>query len=136
MSYLKDYGITDQKARGVRTIKAALKDAGLKPPEFENIGQSFRVTLFVSAFISIGDRRWLQQFSKHKLNDRQLNALVYARNKSEGINNSGYRDINSMTNVRDDKKSNKELKELVERGILFPSGDNRARRYTLMADHE
>lgn len=131
MSYLKDYGITDQKARGIRTIKVSLREAGLQAPSFENIGQSFKVTLFASAFISHDDKRWLQQFALLKLNERQLNALAHVRNNGEGISNGEYRDINSMHNVRDDKKANKELRQLVEKDILYILGENKARRYVL-----
>ncbi len=131
MSYLKDYGITDQKARGIRTIKVSLRAAGLLAPSFENIGQSFKATLFASAFISQDDKSWLGRFASFNLNERQLNALVHAKNNPEGINNGSYRDYNSMTNVRDDKKANKELRELVDKGILARDGENKARRYVL-----
>lgn len=135
MSYLKDYGITDQKARGIRTIKVSLREAGLQAPSFENISQSFKVTLSASAFISHINKQWLQKFTVLGLNERQLNALAHVRNNPEGINNGEYRDINSMHNVRDDKKANKELRLLVEKNILSSSGENRARRYVLKNDH-
>lgn len=131
MSYLKDYGITDQKARGIRTIKVSLRTAGLLAPTFENVGQSFKATLFASAFISTEDKLWLRQFSAFGLNERQLNALAHVKNNPEGINNSEYRDYNSMNNVRDDKKAYEELRQLAEKGILVKSGENRARRYVL-----
>lgn len=131
MSHLKDFGITDQKARGIRTIKVSLKQAGLQPPSFENIGQSFKAVLFSSAFISRKDKEWLRQFRAYRLNERQLAALAHVKNNSAGINNGEYRNINSMKNVRDDKKANKELRQLTEKGILVTYGDNRARRYTL-----
>lgn len=135
MNYLKDYGITDQKARGIRTIKVSLKAAGLLAPTFENVGQSFKATLFASAFISPEDKAWLQKFTSFELNERQLNALTHAKNNPEGINNGEYRDYNSMNNVRDDKKANKELRQLVEKGILIISGENKARRYVLHSDY-
>jgi ATP-dependent DNA helicase RecG len=132
MNFLKEHGITDQKARGIRTIKIALKQAGLLEPRFENVSQSFKVTLFASAFISPQDREWLSQFDSFKLNIRQLNALAHARNSSDGISNGEYRDINSMTSVRDDKKANKELAQLVELGVVQPVGDRKMRRYTIV----
>lgn len=131
MGFLKVYNITDQKARGIRTIKASLKDAGLKPPSFNNVGHSFVTTLHISAFISDGDREWLKKFDGKQLNERQLNALVYVKNNPDGIANAEYRNINSMTNIRDDKKANKELRHLVKKEVLRPSGENRARRYVL-----
>jgi len=135
MSYLKDYGITDQKARGIRTIKVSIREAGLQAPSFTNIGQSFKVTLSASAFISSEDKKWLENFHPHNLNERQLNALAHVRNSSEGISNGEYRDINSMHNVRDDKKANKELRQLVAGGILSIVGENRARRYVLKNEY-
>lgn len=129
MTYLKELGITEQKARGIRTIKISLKKAGLQEPSFENVNDSFRVTLYSSAFISNTDKSWLQQFSRYKLNERQLNALAHARNKPTGISNSEYRDINSMQNVRDDKKANKDLRRLVELELLRPVGEHKKRRY-------
>lgn len=134
MGYLKEYGITDQKARGIRTIKVSLREAGLEAPNFENIGQSFKATLSASAFISHDDKQWLQKFANFGLNDRQLNALAHVRNNPEGISNGEYRDINSMHNVRDDKKANKELRQLVGKKILSPSGENKARRYVLRSE--
>lgn len=135
MNYLKDYGITDQKARGIRTIKLSLKKAGLQAPDFANIDQSFKATLFASAFISQDDKNWLRQFGAFKLNERQQNALAHVKNNNDGISNSEYRDINSMNNVRDDKKANQELRQLVEKKILVTSGENRARRYVLNSSY-
>jgi ATP-dependent DNA helicase RecG len=131
MTYLKEFGITEQKARGIRTIKISLKQAGLLEPTFENIHDSFKITLSRSAFISSEDKTWLVKFAPFKLNERQQSALAHVRNNPAGITNSEYREINSMTNVRDDKKANKELRRLVELGLLSPLGANRARRYVI-----
>lgn len=46
MNYLKEVGITDQKARGIRTIRLTTRSAGLIEPSFENIAQSFKITPF------------------------------------------------------------------------------------------
>ena len=131
MTYLKEMGITDQKARGIRTIRITTRGAGLVEPTFENISQSFKVTLFSSAFLSPIDQVWLIGFKDFKLNERQMNALAHAHNTPDGISNSEYRDINNMRNVRDDKKANIELRTLVSLGILETTGENRARRYVL-----
>ena len=109
----------------------SLKQAGLLEPTFENTGSSFKVILSASAFISYEDKLWLARFSEFKINERQLNGLTHIKNSSNGISNSEYRDINSMVNVRDDKKANKELRSLVEKNILVIVGENRARRYII-----
>ncbi len=131
MNFLKELGITEQKARGIRTIKISLKKAGLLEPGFENINDSFKITLSSSAFISSEDKVWLARFSAYNLNERQQTALAHIRNNPAGINNSEYRSINSMVNVRDDKKANKELRQLVEKGLLTAVGDNKVRRYVM-----
>lgn len=131
MNFLKEMGITDQKARGIRTIRTTARNAGLVEPMFENISQSFKVTLFSSAFLSPGDKTWLAQFKSFSLNERQMNALAHAHNTADGVSNGEYRDINNMNSVRDDKKANKELRTLVQLGLLEASGENKARRYIL-----
>lgn len=131
MSYLKDYGITEQKARGIRTIIVSIKNAGLARPDFANIGNSFKSTLFATSYKSPKDKEWLEKYSHVRLNRRQKNALVYINNNPTGISNSEYREINSMNQVRDDKKANKELRQLVDLGVVSQIGENRARRYVI-----
>lgn len=134
MNFLKENGYTEQKARGIRTIKHTIREAGLQAPVFENIsGQSFKVTLFTSAFISADDKEWLRQFGGYELRERQLNSLVYLRHHNdEGINNSTYRELNNMNSVGDDKMANRELARMVEVGILRADGARRYRKYHLV----
>ena len=133
MNFFKENGYTEQKARGIRTIKQTIREAGLKAPVFENIsGQSFKATLFTSAFISAEDKEWLKQFSDYSLKDRQLNGLVYLRHHNEeGINNSTYRELNGMCSVGDDKMANRELVGMVNLGIIESTGIGRHTKYHL-----
>lgn len=131
MSYLKDHGITEQKARGIRTIITSIRNAGLAKPEFSNMASSFKSTLYATIYKSPEDKVWLDKYTKHKLNSRQKNALIYIKNNSNGISNREYREINSINQVRDDKKANKELKQLVDLGVVRQVGENRARRYII-----
>lgn len=133
MSFLKDMGYTEQRARGIKTIKDATHKAGLLEPTFTNQNESFIATLYSSAFISNDDQKWLNQFAKYKLNKRQLNALAHVRNTPQGINNAEYRDINGMNKVADDKRANRDLKALVEHGLLLKGGKNITTRYYLSA---
>lgn len=132
MSYLKDLGITEHRGRGISTIKLSLKRAGLAEPRFENTGDSFVATFYSSAFITADDQGWLMGFRSYKLNERQLKALVYLKHGlTTSINNSEYRDINSMGRVGDDIRAKKELAQLVKKGILIAKGENRYRTYEL-----
>lgn len=136
MNFFKENGYTEQKARGIRTIKRTIRDAGLQAPLFENVsGQSFRATLFTSAFVSEEDREWLKTFKEYSLKDRQMCCLIYLRHhKEDGINNSAYRELNGMKVVGDDKMANRELGKLVELGLVKPMGSGRYRRYYLTKD--
>mgnify|MGYP000847116711 FL=1 len=131
MSFLKDFHITEQRARGIKTIRDSLNSAGLKEPLFENLPSSFRITIYNSTFMDSEDHLWLQQFKKHNLNERQLTALTYLKNSHNSITNHTYREINNMNSVGDDRRARHELERLVKFGLIFPQGETRHRRYNL-----
>lgn len=131
MYYLRDWKITEQRARGIRTIKSSLKQAGLAEPKFEHRADWFVASIFNTAFIKSDDQIWLQNFAALKLKERQLNALVYARYNKAGITNEIYRDINNMNSVRDDIRATKELARLTRLKLLVKQGENRYRRYVI-----
>lgn len=131
MNCLRDFDITEHRGRGIRTIKSSLKAAGLAEPTFEHKHDWFVATMYSSAFIKDDDQLWLQQFKSLKLNERQLNALVYVKHNPLGIANGDYREINNMNNVRDDIRAKKELARLAKLGLFDKIGENRYRRYIL-----
>ncbi len=131
MSYLRDLDITEHRGRGIRTIKTSLKSAGLAEPTFIHKHDWFVATIFSSAFIKDADQIWLQQFQDQKLSEHQLNALVHVKHNPSGISNSEYRNLNNMTNVRDDIRAKKELAKLTKLGLFNKVGENRYRRYIL-----
>lgn len=134
MNYMRDLNITEHRGRGIRTIKGSLKAAGLAEPTFLHRHDWFVATIFSSAFIKDDDQIWLQNFQEFKLNEHQLNALVYTRHNQSGISNSEYRNINNMVNVRDDIRAKKELVKLAKIGLLKKVGENRYRRYILKSE--
>lgn len=131
MNFLRDFKITEQRARGIRTIKNSLREAGLAEPSFVHRNDWFVATIYSSAFIRDDDQVWLQKFGSFKLNERQLKALVHLRYDAEGISNSEYRSRNNMHNVGDDIRAKKELKKMVDLGLVDPIGEKRYRRYVL-----
>jgi predicted HTH transcriptional regulator len=131
MSFLKDFHITEQRARGIRTIRDSLRAAGLPEPVFNNSSISFRVTLYNSAFMSSEEHEWLRQFKKFGLNERQLTALNHLHSSGDGLSNSEYRALNNMNSVGDDRRANYELNRLVEIDIVATNGARRNRRYYL-----
>ena len=132
MAHLKELSITEQKARGIRTIKELVRDAGLKPPNFENGYGFFKATLSISPLIGDGERLWLRQFEGYKLSDSQIAVLAQLKSGAmASISNSDYRTINGMSDVGDDARARREILKLVRLGILVPRGDRRYRRYHL-----
>lgn len=131
MNYLRDLEITEQRARGIRTIKSSLKAAGLAEPTFAHRADWFVATIFNTAFIKSDDQLWLKNFAVYNLKERQLNALVYVKHNPHGITNEVYRDINNMNNVRDDIRATKELIRLARLGLVQKKGERRYTRYVL-----
>lgn len=135
MNYLREAGATEQLARGIRTIKHELRNAGLQEPRFANIGNSFVATMYHSAFIAPVERQWLNQFINTKLNERQRTALLHMKNENISINNKLYRSMNGMNRIGDDKTANKELRKLVDLGILDKHGDYKLTTYVINEDY-
>ena len=133
MSFLRDIGLVEEKARGIRTIKIALEQANLKQPQFENIaGQFFKVTMYNSLLVSSQDMIWLKQLAHLKLKQNQINALVVLNSQPQfTLTNKSYRGINNLTQTGDDLKARKELGQLVDFKLLKPVGQNKARQYIL-----
>lgn len=131
VNFLKDYGVTEQRARGIRAIKTSLREAGLKEPVFEHRHNSFFATIYSSAFITNEDQQWLSQFEEFSLTENQLKVIVHLKHDNTGISNSEYRNLNNMNNVGDDIKAKKELAKLVESGIFSKQGSRRYTKYSL-----
>lgn len=133
MNYLRETGVTEQLARGIRTIKHELRSAGLREPKFENIGNSFAAIIYHAAFIPRVDRDWLGQFGHMQLNERQRTALLKLKNDggTMNMNNKEYRDFNGMHRIGDDQTANRDLRKMVSLGILRKIGEKRATHYQI-----
>lgn len=133
MNYLRETGITEQLARGIRTIKHELRNAGLQEPKFENLGNSFVATIYQSAFIPLVERDWLGQFAEVSLNERQRTGLLKLKNNGYGasMNNKMYRDFNGMNRIGDDQIANRDLRKMVDLGVLIKTGDRKTARYLI-----
>jgi ATP-dependent DNA helicase RecG len=132
MNYLREIGATEQLARGIRTIKYELRQAGLQEPTFANVNSSFIATIYHSAFIPQDERDWLNKFAGYRLNERQRAGLIALKNSAEGISNADYRMANGMNRMGDDKLANKDLKKMADKGILYKVGEYKMTRYFIV----
>ncbi|HEX8182928.1 MAG TPA: ATP-binding protein [Candidatus Saccharimonadales bacterium] len=131
MNFMREMGYTEHLARGIRTIKYELRKAGLKEPSFQNTSTSFVATIHSTAFITAEDKAWLEKFKGLRLNERQMACLIVLKTSMDGINNSEYRELNGLNQMGDDKKTNKELRRMVDKGVLVKHGDYINTRYYL-----
>ncbi|GHT29164.1 ATP-dependent DNA helicase [Bacteroidia bacterium] len=103
-------GLIDTWGRGTIRIIDTCKEAGLPDPELTERDGGFLVTLFKDRF----SEEQLQQFG---LNDRQVKAVLYVKEKGK-ITNSEYQKINNTS----ERTASREISELVRLNILGQAG--------------
>ena len=126
---LSDLGYVERLGFGLDRVVDATRNAGLLPPQFEELSGTFRVTLYASqpGFNADGRMTDLSAYLAMDLNSRQQVALVQLA-KNKRISSHDYQalcpDVHSETLRRD-------LTDLVARGILIKVGDKKATYYIL-----
>lgn len=125
---LSDLGFVERLGYGLDRVVTVMRQNGLRPPRFEEVAGSFRVTLFgedelpaASALPDLSVYRGLQ------LHPRQEMALAHLARRRR-ITSREYQelcpDVHAETLRRD-------LADLVARGVLIKVGDKRATYYIL-----
>ena len=127
VAVLTDLGYIERLGYGIDRMIAAMQEAGLPEPEFEETAAGFRVTLrsagedLVSA--QPQEQRWHHAF----LNERQEAAIAFVREHGR-ITNSDLQalapDVHAETIRRD-------LADLVDKNLLIRIGSKRATYYIL-----
>ncbi len=123
---LSDLGFVERLGYGLDRVVNVMRKSGLRRPHFEEIGGTFRVTLYGEApeTVQLPD---LAVYQHQGLNQRQEQALAYLA-KRRRITNREYAelcpDVHAETLRRD-------MADLVAKGILIKVGDKRATYYIL-----
>jgi ATP-dependent DNA helicase RecG len=125
---LSDLGYIERLGYGLDRVVSSMRLHGLRPPRFEEVAGSFRVTLFGEAPASHPATDFdLSTFQYLDLNPRQQLALGYL-GKHRRITNRDYQelcpDVHPETLRRD-------LSDLVDHDVLIKIGDKRATYYIL-----
>jgi ATP-dependent DNA helicase RecG len=118
---LEDLGYVEHRGLGVDRMIAAMIEAGLKPPVFQDRGSSFWVTLQRGAL-----SRPRHELVGLGLSDRQMRALTYLRTHGR-LTNREYQtefDVSERTALYD-------LQGLVDAGLALPVSSGRGRYYIL-----
>jgi ATP-dependent DNA helicase RecG len=126
---LSDLGYVERLGYGLDRVMEVTRQAGLRPPRFEEIAGTFHVTLYASlpGKLSDGVVPDLSAYLSLDLNPRQQMVLAYLA-QNQRITSHEYQslspDVHSETLRRD-------MADLVSRGILIKVGDKRATYYIL-----
>jgi len=103
-------GYIEAWGRGTIKIIEQSKKHGLPTPEFKNEGSDFWIIFNKDIY----NREYLESL---KLNDRQINAVLYAKEKGK-VSNKEYQTLNNCSR----NTASNDLAELIEKGILISSG--------------
>ena len=138
---LSDLGFVERLGYGLDRVVAVLRGQGLRPPRFEDVAGSFRVTLF-------GEPGWrngalpapgggaaqqgmplpdLSAYQGLGLNPRQETAVAFAAGRKRITN----RDLQDLCPDVHPETLRRDLADLVSRGVFIKVGDKRATYYIL-----
>ncbi len=126
---LSDLGFIERLGYGLDRVVAVMQQNHLPRPKFEEIANTFRVTLY-NDFAGIKSTLPLPDLSAYlgeELNPRQQNVLGFLAHKSRITN----RDFQDLCPDVHPETLRRDLADLVSRGILLKIGDKRATYYIL-----
>ncbi len=110
-------GYIDAWGRGTLKIISTCRDAELPEPELKEIHGGFSVTLFKDVFTE-------EQLLKMGLNDRQVKAILFLKEKNR-ITNKDYQQLNSCSR----NTATNDLANLIEKGLISTSNIQGAGSY-------
>jgi ATP-dependent DNA helicase RecG len=119
-------GICENRGSGIGAMLAALRQAGMSPPQFEDRIATFQVTFPNHTLLDEETLRWLERVRGGDLTDSQRMGLALMRH-GETMTNSLYRQLTGL----DSRVVTRELGELVNRGLVEQAGTRRWATYRL-----
>lgn len=127
VAVLSDLGYIERLGYGIDRMIAAMAEAGLPEPVFEETAAGFKVTLYSGSGRAPGDSPAVPPYRHLFLNERQEQALAFVQAHGR-ITNSDYQalvpEVSPETIRRD-------LADLVEKNLLLRIGEKRATYYIL-----
>jgi len=118
--------LVENRGSGIPAMIEAMRNANLEPPQFQDKRTAFWVIFRNHTLMSPEAIEWLNRFADRRLNDHQRLALLYL-NVNEQITNSDYQRLNRVDSVT----ANRELKRLVQGGLIDQHGTRRWAFYQL-----
>jgi ATP-dependent DNA helicase RecG len=118
--------LVENRGSGIKAMIEAMRNANLEPPRFQDKRSSFRVVLRNLTLMNKKAIAWLNHLADMPINDRQRLALVYLKHNRE-LRNFDYQRLNHVDSVT----ANKELRGLVQTGLINLHSTRRWAHYTL-----
>jgi ATP-dependent DNA helicase RecG len=127
VALLSDYGYIERLGYGIDRMLAAMNEAGLPEPKFEQTSAGFRVTLQSAGQDLVSSQPAQQPWSHTFLNERQEQAMAFVRQQGR-ITNS---DLQELCPAVSAETLRRDLADLVERNLLIRIGAKKATYYIL-----
>jgi len=116
----------EQWGIGTNKIVQWCVEHGLKEPDFEEIGAGFEVIFYASEdILKLIPEKGKVDLKELRLNERQIEALRLMINENQEITNKKYRHLFGVS----DRTASRELKFLIEKGLIKRSGKRRGATY-------
>lgn len=122
LTILYEGGYVEAIGQGLSTVVAELQKSEMLPAQFEDTGTAFRVSVFGKAIdITAG----VGLFADLTQSQRRIVAFMRSRG------NAAAREIHQLFSDRDERTIQRDLRKLVELGLLSTTGHARSLRYHL-----
>jgi ATP-dependent DNA helicase RecG len=125
----EERGICENRGSGIGAMLAALRQAGMSPPRFDDRIATFRISFPNHSLLNEETLGWLSRIGLGDLTDSQRMALAMMH-YGESLTNSLYRNVTGL----DSRVATRELGELVSRGLVEQVGTARWTTYRLVAE--
>jgi len=106
--------VCENRGTGIARMRLALSRAGMEPPKFVDNISTFEAEFPNHTLLDQEALDWLSSLGDYSLSNAQRSALVLMR-KGNSLTNTVYR---SVSGIQDSRIAYKELKELVDRGLV------------------
>ena len=131
MRMLEDTRLVENRGSGIKAMVEAMRQANLEPPRFDDKRSSFQVMFRNHTLMNPEAISWLNQFADRPLNDFQRMALVFLRANPQ-MTNGDYQRLNRVHS----QEAGRDLRGLVQAGLVEPHGVGRGAFYTLKVSPE
>jgi ATP-dependent DNA helicase RecG len=120
------HAICENRGSGIGAMRAALRQAGMSLPVFEDRIATFQVAFSNKSLLDEETLRRLERYREHELSDTQRLALAHML-RGATLTNSTYRQLTEV----DSRVATKELNGLRAMGIIERTGARRRAAYRL-----